>query len=261
MLALSVHPTSSLKRPRQAPINKIMRRWRQPPCRHFRAPQQRHQQQERASLCLQLRRPPCSWPLGALNTTQPSRAHKTSLTQMPFILSANGVAALNHVQIIHNTSSKVPFHCHTKKDKNVLKSQHKYHFALLTAHCPAHDRCYSPLRSPLIPFLPARTYITVAIPPKKDFVACWHRPHLPLHPGLPHTGGQTGRLCACACGWPCKKLMEFKEIRHTGQPRPRIGGSLVDCSRKEQTSSCCFSGKPIHYHHAASTACTGERRR
>ncbi|RNF01977.1 hypothetical protein TcG_11432 [Trypanosoma cruzi] len=69
ILALSVHPTSSLKRPRQAPINKIMRRWRQPPCRHFRAPQQRHQQQERAALCLQLRRPPCSWPLGALNVS------------------------------------------------------------------------------------------------------------------------------------------------------------------------------------------------
>ncbi|RNC36659.1 hypothetical protein TcCL_Unassigned00361 [Trypanosoma cruzi] len=66
--ALSVHPTSRLKRPRQAPINKIMRRRKQIPCRPFRAPQQRHQQ-ERASLCLQQCRPLCSWPLGALSTS------------------------------------------------------------------------------------------------------------------------------------------------------------------------------------------------
>ncbi|RNC44322.1 hypothetical protein TcCL_NonESM06006 [Trypanosoma cruzi] len=78
-LALSVHPTSRLKRPRQAPINKIMRRRKQIPCRPFRAPQQRHQQ-ERASLCLQQCRPLCSGPLGALSTTRPSRAHKTSRT-------------------------------------------------------------------------------------------------------------------------------------------------------------------------------------
>ncbi|RNC56634.1 hypothetical protein TcCL_ESM05768 [Trypanosoma cruzi] len=66
--ALSVHPTSRLKRPRQAPINKIMRRQKQLPRRPFRAPQQRHQQ-ERASLCLQQSRPLCPWPLGALNTS------------------------------------------------------------------------------------------------------------------------------------------------------------------------------------------------
>ncbi|KAF5215792.1 hypothetical protein ECC02_011490 [Trypanosoma cruzi] len=67
-LALSVHPTSRPKSPRQAPINKIMRRRKQLPCRPFRAPQQHHQQ-ERASLCLQQCRPLCSWPLGALNTS------------------------------------------------------------------------------------------------------------------------------------------------------------------------------------------------
>ncbi|RNC45423.1 hypothetical protein TcCL_NonESM04850 [Trypanosoma cruzi] len=67
-LALSVHPTSRLKRSWQAPINKIMKREKQPPCRPFRAPQQRHQQ-ERAALCLQLRTFLCSWPLGALNTS------------------------------------------------------------------------------------------------------------------------------------------------------------------------------------------------
>ncbi|RNC55358.1 hypothetical protein TcCL_ESM07150 [Trypanosoma cruzi] len=67
-LALSVHPTSRLKSPRQAPINKIMRREKQLPCRPFRAPQQHHQQ-ERASLCLQQCRPLCSWPLGALNAS------------------------------------------------------------------------------------------------------------------------------------------------------------------------------------------------
>ncbi|RNC51218.1 hypothetical protein TcCL_ESM11686 [Trypanosoma cruzi] len=67
-LALSVHPTPRLKRSRQAPINKIMKREKQLPCRPFRAPQQRHQQ-ERASLCLQQCRPLCSWPLGALNTS------------------------------------------------------------------------------------------------------------------------------------------------------------------------------------------------
>ncbi|RNC41685.1 hypothetical protein TcCL_NonESM08713 [Trypanosoma cruzi] len=66
--ALSVHPTLRLKRPRQAPINKIMRRRKQIPCRHFRASKQRHQQ-ERASLCLQQSTPLCSWPLGALNTS------------------------------------------------------------------------------------------------------------------------------------------------------------------------------------------------
>ncbi|ESS55787.1 hypothetical protein TCDM_12721 [Trypanosoma cruzi Dm28c] len=96
-LALSVHPTSRLKRPRQAPINKIMKREKQPPCRHFRAPQQRHQQQERASLCLQQCTFLCSWPLGALNTTRPSRAQKASITQVPFTFSTNGVAAMNHV--------------------------------------------------------------------------------------------------------------------------------------------------------------------
>ncbi|RNF14715.1 hypothetical protein TcG_07650 [Trypanosoma cruzi] len=95
-LALSVHPTSRLKRPRQAPINKIMRRQKQIPCRPFRASQRRHQQ-ERATLCLQQCTFLCSWPLGALNTTRPSRAHKASRTQMPFIFSANGAAALNHV--------------------------------------------------------------------------------------------------------------------------------------------------------------------
>ncbi|RNC34691.1 hypothetical protein TcCL_Unassigned02497 [Trypanosoma cruzi] len=67
-LALSVHPTSRLKRPRQAPINKIMRRRKQIPCRPFRAPQQHHQQ-ERASICLQQCTPLCSWPLGALNAS------------------------------------------------------------------------------------------------------------------------------------------------------------------------------------------------
>ncbi|RNF13356.1 hypothetical protein TcG_08430 [Trypanosoma cruzi] len=67
-LALSVHPTSRLKRPRQAPINKIMKREKQLLRRHFRAPQQRHQQ-ERAALCLQQRNFLCSWPLGALNTS------------------------------------------------------------------------------------------------------------------------------------------------------------------------------------------------
>ncbi|RNC34685.1 hypothetical protein TcCL_Unassigned02511 [Trypanosoma cruzi] len=66
--ALSVHLTPRLKRPRQAPINKIMRREKQIPCRHFRAPQQRHQQ-ERASLCLQQCAPLCSGPLGALSTS------------------------------------------------------------------------------------------------------------------------------------------------------------------------------------------------
>ncbi|ESS61028.1 hypothetical protein TCDM_11402 [Trypanosoma cruzi Dm28c] len=169
--ALSVHPTPRLKRPRQTSINKKMKREKQLPCKHFKAPQQRHQQQERATLCLQQCTFLCSWPLGALNTTRPSRAHKASRTQMPFIFSANGVAVMNHVQIIHKTPSKVPFHCQ-KKDKNVLKSQRKYHSALLTAHCPAHDRCYSPLCSSPIPFLPSRTYITVAIPPKKDFTTC-----------------------------------------------------------------------------------------
>ncbi|RNF10518.1 hypothetical protein TcG_09517 [Trypanosoma cruzi] len=114
-LALSVHPTSRFKRPRQAPINKIMRRRRQIPCRHFRASQQRHQQEERGALCLQQCRPPCSWPLGALNTTRPSRAQKASITQMSFIFSANGVAAMNHVQIIHNTSPKVSFHRQIRK--------------------------------------------------------------------------------------------------------------------------------------------------
>ncbi|EKG00116.1 hypothetical protein TCSYLVIO_008956, partial [Trypanosoma cruzi] len=115
-LALSVHPTPRLKRPRQAPINKIMKREKQIPCGHFRAPQQRHQQ-ERAALCLQQRTFLCSWPLGALNTTRPSRAQKASITQMSSIFSANGAAALKHVQIIHNTPSKVPFHCHKKKTK------------------------------------------------------------------------------------------------------------------------------------------------
>ncbi|RNC59065.1 hypothetical protein TcCL_ESM03252 [Trypanosoma cruzi] len=67
-LALSVHPTSRLKRPRQAPINKIMRRRKQLPCRPFRAPQQHHQQ-ERASLCLQQCTFIFSWPLGALNAS------------------------------------------------------------------------------------------------------------------------------------------------------------------------------------------------
>ncbi|ESS60652.1 hypothetical protein TCDM_11809 [Trypanosoma cruzi Dm28c] len=66
--ALSVHPTPRLKRPRQAPINKIMKREKQIPCGHFRAPQQRHQQ-ERAALCLQQRTFLCSWPLGALNVS------------------------------------------------------------------------------------------------------------------------------------------------------------------------------------------------
>ncbi|EKF98913.1 hypothetical protein TCSYLVIO_010183, partial [Trypanosoma cruzi] len=96
-LALSVHPTSRLKRPRQKSINKIMKREKQLPCRHFRAPQQRHQQQERASLCLQQCTFLCSWPLGALNTTRPSRAQKASITQVPFTFSTNGVAAMNHV--------------------------------------------------------------------------------------------------------------------------------------------------------------------
>ncbi|ESS63231.1 hypothetical protein TCDM_09012 [Trypanosoma cruzi Dm28c] len=67
-LALSVHPTPRHKRPRQAPINKIMRRWRQIPCRHFRVSQQRHQQ-ERAALCLPQCSTLCSWPLGALNVS------------------------------------------------------------------------------------------------------------------------------------------------------------------------------------------------
>ncbi|RNC40034.1 hypothetical protein TcCL_NonESM10536 [Trypanosoma cruzi] len=66
--ALSVHPTSHLNSPRQAPINKIIKRRKQPPCRHFRAPQPRHQQ-ERAALRLQQCTFLCSWPLGALNTT------------------------------------------------------------------------------------------------------------------------------------------------------------------------------------------------
>ncbi|RNE95776.1 hypothetical protein TcG_13254 [Trypanosoma cruzi] len=114
ILALSVHPTPRLKRPRQAPINKIMKRENRLPCRHFKAPQQRHKQ-ERAALCLQQCTFLCSWPLGALNTTRPSRAQKASITQMSSIFSANGAAALNHVQIIHNTSSKVSFHCHIRK--------------------------------------------------------------------------------------------------------------------------------------------------
>ncbi|RNC40756.1 hypothetical protein TcCL_NonESM09731, partial [Trypanosoma cruzi] len=141
--ALSVHPTSRLKRPRQAPINKIMRRRKQIPCRHFRAPQQR-QQQERASLRLQQCRPLCSRPLGALSTTRPSRAHKTSRTQMPFIFSANGVAALNHLQIIHNSSPKVSFHCHKKKRKNVLKNSTQ--IPLRPTHCalPRTGSFYSP---------------------------------------------------------------------------------------------------------------------
>ncbi|RNC40899.1 hypothetical protein TcCL_NonESM09596 [Trypanosoma cruzi] len=67
-LALSVHPTPRLKRQRQAPINKIMKREKQLPCRPFRTLQQHHQQ-ERAALCLQQCRPLCSWPLGALNTS------------------------------------------------------------------------------------------------------------------------------------------------------------------------------------------------
>ncbi|RNC51573.1 hypothetical protein TcCL_ESM11295 [Trypanosoma cruzi] len=66
--ALLVHPTPRLKSSRQAPNHKIMRREKKIPCRHFRAPQQRHQQ-ERAALCLQQCRPLCSWSLGALKTS------------------------------------------------------------------------------------------------------------------------------------------------------------------------------------------------
>ncbi|RNC35024.1 hypothetical protein TcCL_Unassigned02135 [Trypanosoma cruzi] len=64
----------------------------------------------------------------------------------------------------------------------------------------------------------------------------------PLHPGLPPTGGQTGGLRACACGWRCKKLMEFKEIRHTGQPHPQIGSSLKHRSRRSKRPLVAFLG-------------------
>ncbi|RNC34474.1 hypothetical protein TcCL_Unassigned02741 [Trypanosoma cruzi] len=45
--------------------------------------------------------------------------------------------------------------------------------------------------------------------------------------------------------------MEFKEIRQAEQPHPRIVESTRTPQQEEQTSSCCFSERPIHYHLAA----------
>ncbi|EKG00467.1 hypothetical protein TCSYLVIO_008583 [Trypanosoma cruzi] len=198
--ALSVHPTSRLKRPRQAPINKIMRRRGQIPCRHFKAPQQRHQQ-ERASLCLQQRTFLCSWPLGALNTSPTiSRSqNKPHADAIHFLRKwrCRAEPCANNPQ--HTIQSSFPLP--QKKDKNVLKSQHKYHFALLTAHCPAHDRCYSP-SAPLSSHscLPGRTSQSQSLP-RKTLPHAGTGHIFPLHLGLPPTGKQTNREIACMCVW------------------------------------------------------------
>ncbi|RNC47958.1 hypothetical protein TcCL_NonESM02056 [Trypanosoma cruzi] len=134
----------------------------------------------------------------ALNTARPSRAHKTSLTPMPFIFSANGVAALNHVQIIHNTTPKVSFHCHNKKKCFEKSTQ----IPIRPSHCalPRTGSLLLARRSPLIPFLPARTYNTVAIPPKKDFATCWHSPHF-LSASRSPAHRRANREIACMCVW------------------------------------------------------------
>ncbi|EKF32098.1 hypothetical protein MOQ_004055 [Trypanosoma cruzi marinkellei] len=238
-LALSVHPTPRLKRPRQTAINKIMKRRNQLPCRPFRAPQQRHQQ-VRASLRWQQCTPLCSWPLGASNTSPTiSRSqNKLHADAIHFLCKWRCLAesCANNPQVITQRF----FPLSQKKDKNILESQHKYHFAPVTAHCPAQDRCYLP--STFLPSrscLPGRTSQSQSLP-KKTLSHAGTGHIFPLHPGLPPTGGQTGRLRACACGRQCKKLMEIQRNTTGARPRPRIGGSLEHHSRRSKRPLVAF---------------------
>ncbi|ESS60400.1 hypothetical protein TcG_07649 [Trypanosoma cruzi] len=84
-----------------------------------------------------------------------------------------------------------------------------------------------------------------------------------FYPCIPVSRPQEGKQGDCVhvrVDGDVQNSWNSKKYGTQGNP-PTDWRSTRTPQQEEQTSSCCFSGKPIHYHHAASTACTGERRR